>query len=193
MTISADLFREVFRRWPSGAAVVTSCTGGRPHGMVVGSFCSLSLEPPLVMVSAGTATKMHDIIDRQGLFAVSILSHEQVAIFDRFAGFDRNFDHDRFAGLTTTTAVTGMPVLPDALAWVDCRVVDRHLGRGYTIFVGEVVAAALGEAAEDSPLIYFRRRPSSVAALGERPAERSAYRALDGGASYVEAVEPPQP
>ncbi|MGH2557480.1 MAG: flavin reductase family protein [Thermomicrobiales bacterium] len=162
MTISADLFREVFRRWPSGAAVVTSSDNGKPHGMVVGSFCSLSLDPPLVMVSAGTSTRMHDIIDRHGLFAVSILNSEQITIFDRFAGFDRGFDHDRFAGLETTTATTGLPVFPDGLAWVDCRIVDRHRGNGYTIFVGEVVAASLGEAAEGAPLVYFRRRPGYV-------------------------------
>ncbi|MGH2532397.1 MAG: flavin reductase family protein [Thermomicrobiales bacterium] len=162
MTITTDLFREVFRRWPSGAAIVTSLDNDRPHGMVVGSFCSLSLEPPLVMVSAGAATRMHDIIDRHHGFAVSILSNEQVTIFDRFAGFDRTFDHDRFAGLRTATAPSGLPVFPDGLAWVDCRIVDRHRGNGYTIFVGEVVAASLGESAEEAPLVYFRRRPGSV-------------------------------
>lgn len=163
MPISADLFREVFRRWPSGVAVVTSRHEGPPHGMVVGSFCSLSSEPPLVMVSAGVASRTREIIDRSGHFAISILSDAQTAIFERFAGIDRAFDHDRFAGLATTEAPSGMPIFPDGLAWVDCRVVARHPGDGYTIFVGEVVAAALGEAAEATPLVYFRRRPRTLA------------------------------
>lgn len=157
--ISVDTFRDVFRRWPSGVAVVTSRHDGHIHGMVVGSFCSLSAEPPLVMVSAGHASRTHDVIDGSGLFAVSILAEAQAAIFERFAGFDRLHDDDRFAGLTTTTAVTGVPIFPGGLAWVDCRVVARHAGQGYTIFVGEVVAASLGEASESPPLIYFRRRP----------------------------------
>jgi flavin reductase (DIM6/NTAB) family NADH-FMN oxidoreductase RutF len=164
MAIAAEMFKEVFRRWPSGVAVVTSRHEGVPHGMVVGSFCSLSSEPPLVMVSGGQTSRTREIIDRSGLFAISILSDAQVAIFERFAGFDRAFDNDRFAGLTTVEAPSGMPIFPDALAWVDCRVVARHPGEGYTIFVGEVVEAALGEAAEAAPLVYFRRRPRSLAA-----------------------------
>src|SRR3954447_22295750 len=91
MTISVDLFKEVFRRWPSGAAVVTSRNEGRAHGMVVGSFCSLSATPPLVMVSAGHSSRTHDIIAGGNLFAVSILSAEHLAIFERFAGFDSAF------------------------------------------------------------------------------------------------------
>lgn len=168
MTITPDLFREVFRRWPSGVAVLTSRDDERAHGMVVGSFCSLSSEPPLVMVSAGHASRSHDLIDRSGVFAVSILSSEQTAIFERFAGFDRTFDHDRFAGLTTVPAPeSGLPIFPDGLAWVDCRVVARHPGAGYTIFVGEVRAASLGEGAEGSPLLYFRRQPAALTAAGE--------------------------
>ncbi len=166
MTVSADLFREVFRRWPSGVAVVTARHDGPAHGMVIGSFCSLSSEPPLVMISAGETSRTRDIIDRGGIFAVSILSGAQTTIFERFAGLDRAFDNDRFADLATTETPNGLPIFPDALAWVDCRVVARHPGAGYTIFVGEVVAASLGEAAEDAPLVYFRRRPSTLAALG---------------------------
>jgi flavin reductase (DIM6/NTAB) family NADH-FMN oxidoreductase RutF len=104
MAIAAELFKEVFRRWPSGVAVVTSRHEGSPHGMVVGSFCSLSSEPPLVMVSGGQASRTREIIDRSGLFAISILSERQVAVFERFAGLDRAFDHDRFAGLATVAA-----------------------------------------------------------------------------------------
>lgn len=166
MTVSADLFREVFRRWPSGVAVVTARHDGPAHGMVIGSFCSLSSEPPLVMISAGETSRTRDIIDRGGIFAVSILSSAQTAIFERFAGLDRAFDNDRFVGLATTETPNGLPIFPDALAWVDCRVVARHPGAGYTIFVGEVVAASLGGAAEDAPLVYFRRRPGTLAALG---------------------------
>jgi len=161
--ITVDLFREVFRRWTSGVAVVTSRIDDQPHGMVIGSFCSLSADPPLVMFSAGHLTRTLPVVEQSGIFAVSILSQEQVPIFERFAGFDRTHDADRFAGLATTTATTGAPVFPDALAWVDCRVVARHPGETYTIFVGEVLDASLGAAAEASPLIYFRRRPRQIA------------------------------
>jgi flavin reductase (DIM6/NTAB) family NADH-FMN oxidoreductase RutF len=163
MAISETLFREVFRRWPSGVAVVTSHLDRRPHGMVIGSLCSLSSTPPLVMFSAGTACRTHRIVDQSGVFAASILSEEQITIFERFAGFDRGHDDDRFAGLRTTVALTGAPIFPDALAWMDCRVVARHAGQNYTIFVGEIVAASLGAAAESSPLVYFRRQRRHLA------------------------------
>jgi flavin reductase (DIM6/NTAB) family NADH-FMN oxidoreductase RutF len=162
MTISADLFREVFRRWPSGVAVVTSCEQNRPHGMVISSFASLSNDPPTVMFSASSATRMHTIVPQQGAFAVSILSGDQDALFERFAGFDRSFDDNRFLGLDYATARTGMPVFPDAIAWIDCKLVASHPGNGYTIFVGEIVAASLGEACEDSPMVYYRRQHSTL-------------------------------
>lgn len=165
MTVSADLFREVFRRWPSGVAVLTSREGDKAHGMVVGSLCSLSSEPPLVMVSAGRTSRSHNLIDESGVFTVSILSSAQTAIFERFAGIDRTFDADRFAGIETVPAPeSGLPIFPEALAWIDCRVVARHPGEGYTIFVGEVLAASLGAPSEASPLLYFQRRPSTLMA-----------------------------
>lgn len=69
MPISVDLFREVFRRWPSGVAVVTARHDGPAHGMVVGSFCSLSNDPSLVMVSAGETSRTREIIERGGASA----------------------------------------------------------------------------------------------------------------------------
>ncbi len=162
MEITPDVFREVMRRWPSGVAVVTSLSGSPPsggaHGMVVGSFCSLSAEPPLVMFSASATSRTHAVVAESGVFAISILSQEQVEVFERFAGFAPAHEANRFAGLATMPATTGVPVFPDALAWLDCRVVRQHPGEGYTIFVGEVLEAALGSAAEALPLVYFRRR-----------------------------------
>jgi flavin reductase (DIM6/NTAB) family NADH-FMN oxidoreductase RutF len=158
MGVAPELFREVFRRWPSGVAVATTRTAGRVHGMVVGSLCSLSAEPPLVMISAGHASRTGAMIDEAGIFAASILAAEQTGLFERFAGRDPDHDDDRFAGLTVAVGLTGAPIVPEALAWVDCRVVARHPGVTYTIFVGEVLAAGLGQVAETSPLVYFRRR-----------------------------------
>jgi flavin reductase (DIM6/NTAB) family NADH-FMN oxidoreductase RutF len=158
MVVSPELFRDVFRRWPSGVAVATTRTAGRVHGMVVGSLCSLSAEPPLVIISAGHGSRTGALVGEAGIFAVSILSAEQTALFERFAGRDPDHDDDRFAGLAVAVGLTGAPILPEALAWIDCRVVARHPGATYTVFVGEVLAAGLGQAAEATPLLYFRRQ-----------------------------------
>jgi flavin reductase (DIM6/NTAB) family NADH-FMN oxidoreductase RutF len=157
MVVATEMFREVFRRWPSGVSVTTTRVRGRAHGMVVGSLCSLSAEPPLVMFSAGEASRTRALVEEAGFFAASILAHDQQHIFARFAGHDPEHDDDRFAGLLVTEHITGAPIFPQALAWVDCRVVERHHGTTYTIFVGEVVAAGLGQADEQAPLVYFRR------------------------------------
>ena len=165
MAVSIDLYRELFRRWPSGVAVVTTVAEERPLGMVVSSLCSLSADPPLVMFSANLATRTYTYVEQIGIFAASILREDQVTIFERFAGIDRSHDDDRFAGLTATTAETGCQVFPDALAWLDCRVVARHPGPTYMIFVGEILAAGLGSAAEAPPLVYFRRQRRQLADL----------------------------
>jgi flavin reductase (DIM6/NTAB) family NADH-FMN oxidoreductase RutF len=157
MTVSGEVFREVFQRWPSGVAVATTCLDGRAHGMVVGSLCSLSADPPLVLFSAGQGSRTGQLVEAAGIFAASILADRQAALFERFTGRDPAHDDDRFAGLDVTAATTGAPIFQEALAWVDCRVVARHPGPSYTLFVGEVIAAGLGLAAEASPLVYFRR------------------------------------
>ncbi len=107
---------------------------------------------------------MHDVIARSGAYAISILSHEQRGVLDRFSGHDRTYDHDRLEGIRTDVAVTGMPVLPEAVAWVDCQVRTAHSGDGYTIYVAEVMAASLGEYSEQMPMVYFRRTPRTVTA-----------------------------
>ncbi|MCX6023691.1 MAG: flavin reductase family protein [Chloroflexi bacterium] len=167
MSVAAETFRAVFRQWPSGVAVVSSRArtplGEITQGMVVSSFCSLSADPPLVMFSASRSSRTHDVVAESGVYAVSILSESQGPVFERFAGLDPVYDDDRFAGLATVEAVTGAPILPDAIAWVDCRVIQEFAGEKYTIFVGEVLDAALGAHQESLPLLYFRRARHQLA------------------------------
>jgi flavin reductase/cob(II)yrinic acid a,c-diamide reductase len=161
MSVDADTFRNVFRQWPSGVAVVTSRLrspdGDLVQGIVISSFCSLSVKPPRVMFSASPTSRTGPLVERRGVFAVSILNQGQRHLFERFAGLHPGCEDDRFVGLETCEAATGAPIFPNALAWVDCRVVDRHEGEGYTIFVGEVVDARVPAPAEPLPLLYFRR------------------------------------
>jgi flavin reductase (DIM6/NTAB) family NADH-FMN oxidoreductase RutF len=152
-----DLFRRVFRLLPTGVAIVTSRLADQRHGMVVSSLISLSTERPLVAFSARRKTRTHGLVEASRVFAAHLLGEDQVALFRRFAGLDPVHDDARFAGLPTTVAATGAPVLPDAAAWVDCRVVDQLGGAGLTLFVGEVLDAALGDRASSAPLVYVQR------------------------------------
>ena len=80
---------------------------------------------------------------------------------------DRAHEQDRFVGIATIEAETGAPIVVGCIAWVDCRVVERHRGASYTIFIGEMVAAGLGAGAEDHPLIWFRRQRRTLAPTAE--------------------------
>ena len=154
MTLDPEQLRLAMRAWSSGVTVVTAAYNGEQHGMTVSSFTSVSLEPPLVIISLHTESRTHRLVHAAGAFAVSILSADQRDISDRFAGRATE-DEDRFRGLETETLVTGAPVLAGALARLDCRVVQVISAGMNTIFLAEVVAAR-GDG-DDLPLVYHNR------------------------------------
>lgn len=155
MPISSEDYREALRAFPAGVTLVTTrLADGRTHGMTVSAFASVSPEPPLVTVIIDHAHTMHDLLQGEdAVFAVNILGTDQQSLSNRFA-FTK--DEDRFAEGDWTSAETGCPVLADALAWLDCKVVARQRAGTHTIYVGEVQASATPRAGEH-PLIYWNR------------------------------------
>ena len=109
--IDASQFRRIMSRFATGVTVVTTRSGQEVHGLTCNAFCSISLAPCTVMVSVAKDARSWPLIDRSRIFAVNILSEDQTAISDRFAGRHRDKDDDRFEGIEWTTAVTGAPVL----------------------------------------------------------------------------------
>jgi flavin reductase (DIM6/NTAB) family NADH-FMN oxidoreductase RutF len=122
--------------------------------MTVNSYTSLSLHPPLVLISLEKGTRTHKLLLHSGIFGVTILSREPQELSDRFAGRQTD-DQDRFEGLETFTLQTGAPFLSGGLAYFDCRVIHRHEAATHHVFFGEVVQVQFGEAVE--PLLYFDR------------------------------------
>lgn len=153
-TLDPEQLRLAMRVWSSGVTVVTAAHDGEQHGMTVSSFTSVSLEPPLVIISLHTESRTHRLVHAANAFAVSILSADQRAISDRFAG--RTDDEDRFIGLDTETLVTGAPAIKNTLARLDCRVIQVISAGMNTIFLAEVVAARSG--GDGLPLVYHDRR-----------------------------------
>jgi len=165
--VDPEMLRAVMRHWPTGVAVLTSRHGALTHGMTVNSFTSISLEPPLVLACIERIVRTHALVDQSGVFAISFLREGQAWISDRFAGRDTEHQ-DRFEGLATYTAVTGAPILADNLGHLDCVVISGHEAGDHTIFVAEVVSAAVGSAwagagkdghmhGRVGPLLYFDR------------------------------------
>lgn len=159
--IDAHTMRDTLRLWASGVAVVTTQCEDQRAGMTVSAFNSLSLEPPLILVCLYKTTTTAKTIHECGHFAVSFLSEDQAYIADRFAGrVPLQENEDRFDGIALHTAVTGAPVLSDALAWLDCRVEQVHDGSTHWIVIGEVMAA--GRRDGEAPLVYFNRNYRSL-------------------------------
>ena len=152
MAVSAEEFRNALRCWASGVSIVTTRHDDGIRGITVSSFCSLSLDPPLILICIARNARSHELIARQKAFAVNILGAGQRRLSDRAAG-RLGEEGTRLEGLPHRTAVTGAPILEDAIAWLDCALVDRHPGGDHTIFVGRVEAAGAGAG---RPLLYCR-------------------------------------
>lgn len=150
MSLDPDTFRAVLGRFAAGVTVVTALgDDGRDAGMTVTAFCSLSLEPTLILVCIAHDASLHPLL-REGMpFAVNILAAGQEALSRRFSGPDPN----RFDGVGYTRGRTGVALLDDVLAWVECRVVNLCPGGDHTICIGQVES---GEVRPERPLLYYR-------------------------------------
>jgi flavin reductase (DIM6/NTAB) family NADH-FMN oxidoreductase RutF len=148
--IDQDEFRSVMGRFASGVTVVTSINAdGEDQGMTVSAFCSLSLDPPLVLFCVDRAASMYSSLAEAPGFIVNILSEKQEALARRFSGLDPN----RFDGIGYTRGVNGIVILDDVLGYVECKRVATHLGGDHCIYIGEVEVAIATDA---KPLLYYR-------------------------------------
>nr|MBI2905428.1 flavin reductase [Chloroflexota bacterium] len=141
------------RAWATGVTVLATEAHGERHGMTASSFTSVSLEPPLVLVCAENNMRTLRLIQEAGVFAVSVLRAGQVEWSDRFAGRIPDAA-DRFAGIPVRAAITGAPILENALAYFDCQLETLYPTATHTIVIGRVVAAGR---VEGEPLLYWNR------------------------------------
>ena len=154
MTLDSEQLRRAMRAWTTGVTVVTAKYKDQQYGMTVNSFTSISLEPPLVSVALRRLTHTHDLVEKSGEFAVTILSADQKELSDRFAGKLTDIK-DRFDGLPTETLALDIPLLKGGIAYFNCRVVNSIPVGENTLFVAEVIAVR-GEG-EGNPLVYHNR------------------------------------
>ncbi len=152
--IDAEQLRLAMRQWTTGVTVVTSMLNEVQHGMTVSSFTSVSLVPPMVLVSLERDVLTHQLVRQSGIFGVSILAEGHEEISNRFAGRDPELD-DRFQGLELFTLQTGAPLLAESRANFDCEVVNQYEAGSHSLFIGLVVAVRLG--ASGKPLVYYDR------------------------------------
>lgn len=154
MPVDSQTFKQVMSQWPSGVTVITSIHEGQRVGITASSFSSVSMEPPLISVCISKRLYTHELIAKSGIFAVNILTAQQVELGKLFAGYYKDIE-DRFAGIGCRTEITGAPILPDTLAWLDCKVHHAYEGGDHTIYVGEVLSG--GTLNTITPLLYHNR------------------------------------
>lgn len=141
-------------RFATGVTVMTCVHRDEPHGMTANAVASVSLEPPLVLVCVGRDNEMARLVEETGAFALSILPGDREDLSAHFANGDRPDGGAQFSDVATEVAVTGSPVLGDAIGWFDCQVWKLYDGGDHVIVVGEVVACGTGP---DRPALAFYR------------------------------------
>ena len=148
--VSPELFRRACALFPTGVAVLTTrAPDGTPHGLTVNAFCSLSLEPPLVLVAIDRACSLLDTFAKAERFAINFLSVDQQDLSVRFS----QLPEGRFTGVSWTPGSEGAPLIDDTIGSIECRTTNVIDAGDHRALIGKVVAASVGEG---DPLVFFR-------------------------------------
>lgn len=153
-TIEIDpmLFRRVLGNYPTGVTVVAALEDDHPVGLAIGSFFSVSLDPPLVGFCVARTSSTWPRIELAGRFGISVLAEDQHETSGRFA----SKVEDKFEGETWKPApITGSPIIEGALAHIDCSLHSVLEGGDHVIVLGRVLSMDVHR--EDvGPLLFFR-------------------------------------
>lgn len=153
MVIQGEELKSILRYYPTGVTIVTTVNKGVYYGLTVNSFTSISLNPPLVMVSIGKGTRSNNAIAESKVYAVNILPYDMYELAIRFAAAP---PEERFRGLRVFTAKTGAPIIDGVLAYLDCRVVEQFEVADHVLYIGLVEDGKLLNP-DKRPVIYLNR------------------------------------
>lgn len=170
--IDADQFRSGMRRMTGAVCVIATGRSGQRAGLTATAVCSVSAEPPRLLVCVNTGASAHDTLDREGTLSVNVLSPSQVTVASTFSS-SRIKGEDRFA-CGEWSSLDGVPVLNEASVVFTCCIAERISSGTHTIFLCDVVGCVTGDDEDASAvgnLLYFggqygRLQPLAVAALG---------------------------
>lgn len=171
-SVSADTFKEAMRRLAAGVTIVTTRHGEVRGGLTATAVCSLSVDPPQLLVCVNRTAAAHVLIAEGENLCVNLLAHRHRDLAARFAGQTGILGADRFAAGRWGELKTGAPVLEDALASFDCVVTEKVPASTHTIFIGRVVDVHLRS--NGRPLLYAGGAYAMARTLAERrrPAAR---------------------
>lgn len=161
--VPTDDFKAGMRQLAAAVNVITADNAGEKVGLTATAACSVSVEPPQLLVCVNRSGYSHDFIEGAGSFCVNVLAVDQDAIAKRFAGMDGSDRSERFGLGRWTTLVTGAPALEGCLANFDCTIANTFEAATHSIFVGLVVGCRSVNVGE--PLLFGDGRFARMAEL----------------------------
>ncbi len=154
--VDSQSFKNILACWTAGITVVSVSSNEDWQAITVNSFASVSMSPPLICLNVANRLDSRAYIAREGHFAVSILSNQQLEIGKRFAGYYDDQLDNRFDGLDCETSALNDPIIPDSMAWLSCTV-EHLINMGEnTMFIGRVQEG--GWTDDKLPLLYHNRQ-----------------------------------
>ena len=151
--ISADDFKKGMRELAAAVNVITVAHDGKQDGLTATAACSVSAEPPQLLICVNKEAGGHDLIQASGKFALNIMARDQEDIAMRFAGMDGADRSERFGLGSWSELATGTPCLDDALVNFDCEVAQQITAGTHSIFIGHIVGCRTGDNS-GAPLLY---------------------------------------
>ena len=148
--IDSGVFRNVLGHFPTGVTAVTAVNNGKPVGMAIGSFTSVSLEPPLVAFLPGKESGSWKEIREAGSFCLNVMGQDQMEV----GGVMASRSEDKFADVEWSPARSGSPIISGSIAYIDCDIEMVHDGGDHDIVIGRVLELEVMDS--KSPLVFFQ-------------------------------------
>ncbi|WP_421848875.1 flavin reductase family protein [Oricola sp.] len=155
MSIDPAEFRAAMARFPGAVTIVTACAEGERRGITATAVCSVTAEPPSVLVCLNRKTGTFAAVAKTGRFNVNLLAGDGGEVAMRFAGQDGVTGEDKFAAGNWRKDGRGLPVLADSVVSLSCEVTETMEAGSHSVFIGRIDEIATGGGAA---LIYERSK-----------------------------------
>jgi len=149
MPVQSVAFRHALGHFASGVTVVTVAHQGERNGLTVSAFCSVSLDPPYVLICIDKASSSNTVIQAASAFAVNILAVDQDSLSNHFA----QRSDDKFDSVAFHEGILGMPILEGTVGHLECRLARMMDAGDHFIYIGEVEDSQVDE--NQNPLLYY--------------------------------------
>jgi len=156
---AAEALKQTMRQLPFPVAIATAAIGKEKRGVTIGSFTSLSMEPPLISFNIDRDSQIHDLISRATHFAVHLPNPDQCKLCDHFAIPDQSSE-EQFGTIDHYRNGYGSPILKDITTFIQCRAYEKFEAGDHTIIVGEVVE--IDQQDGEPRVLYYDRSYRSV-------------------------------